>query len=339
VRYWTTTDRPVGEQFSYWREVICEAFTPLAAERRAAHRPPGPRQPGITSWVRSTPLTGTNCAEVVSETQLITHGEAEIRRTPTDQVFVNLQLRGHCVAGQGDRTCVVPPGGFAMFDTTSEYRLEFIGEPATQEWHVVSFRVPRAQLVPLLADPDGFTAVTHDAGAGGVAAVVASTMMSIWGTVDTLGRSAADAADTALTALLAAAAGGGDRLRDACREDLDAALRASINRYVAANLRHADLSAARVARRFGISPRKLHRLYEGTGRTFAQTVMTRRIEACARELAAGTGQSLTELASKWGFCDLSHLNRAFRARYDCLPSHYRRMSKAVGTTSLACLDK
>lgn len=91
MRYWTTVDRPVGEQFSYWREVICEAFTPLATEQRSAHRPSGPRQAGIESWVRSNPLTTTNCAEVVSATQLITHGEAEVRRTESDHVFVNLQ--------------------------------------------------------------------------------------------------------------------------------------------------------------------------------------------------------------------------------------------------------
>lgn len=330
MRYWTTTDRPAVEQFSYWREVICEAFTPLATERRSAHRPSGPRQQGIESWVRSSVLAGTNCAEVVSATQLITHGEAEVRRTDSDHVFVNLQLRGHCVGGQGGRTCVVQPGGFAMFDTTAEYHLEFVGEQGSREWHVLSFRVPRTQLVPLLADPHGSTAVTLDATAGGSAALVASTMMSIWGNVGSLDRPGRDAADSAFTALLAAAAGGGERLRDTCRDELDASLRASINRFLAANLRHADLSAARVSRRFGISPRKLHRLYEGTAQSFTRTVMTLRAEACARELASGTRLSLTELASRWGFCDLSHLNRVFRSRYDCLPSQYRDTALPAG---------
>ena len=52
MRYWTTADRPIREQFSYWREVICEAFTPLAAQRTAAHRQSGPQEPGLTSWVQ-----------------------------------------------------------------------------------------------------------------------------------------------------------------------------------------------------------------------------------------------------------------------------------------------
>jgi AraC-like DNA-binding protein len=325
VRYWTTADRPVDEQFSYWREVICEAFTPLAAERTPAHRVGESPERGIHSWVRSGLLTSTNCAEVASTTQLITHGAAEVRRTDSDQVFVNLQLSGHCVAGQGDRTCVVRPGGFALFDTTSEYSLEFVGDPGTREWRVVSFRVPRAQLIPLLADPHGFTAVAHDAAAGGVASIVAATMMSIWNTIGALDPAAADAAESAFTSVLAAAAGAGDALRDTRRETLDAALRSAINRYLAANLRHADLSATRVARRFGVSVRKLHGLYEDSDRSFAQTVMALRVRAAARELVADSGRrSLTEIATRWGFCDLSHLNRVFRMYYGCLPSQFRQ---------------
>ena len=323
MRYWTTVDRPVGEQFSYWREVICEAFTPLATEQRSAHRPPGPRQPGIESWVRSNPLTTTNCAEVVSATQLITHGEAEVRRTESDHVFVNLQLRGHCVGGQGGRTCIVRPGGFAMFDTTAEYRLEFVGEPTTQEWHVVSFRVPRAQLIPLLADPHGFTAVTHDAAAEGSAALVASTMMSIWKNVGSLDRAGTEAADTAFTALLGRGSwwwGPAARhLQERARRlvaRLDQPLRGGepparrpVRSSCVAAFRHLSPQASPVVR--------------GHGTGLAQTVMTLRVEACARELASGTRQSMTELASRWGFCDLSHLNKVFRSRYDCLPSQCR----------------
>lgn len=329
MRYWTTDDRPVGEQFSYWREVICEAFTPLAAERTRAHRPVQSDARAISSWVRSRMLTGTNCAEVASTTQLITHGPEEVRRTDSDQVFVNFQLSGHCVASQGGRDCVVIPGGFALFDTTSEYSLEFVGGPQTQEWRVVSFRVPRKQLVPLLADPNGFTGVTHDATVGGIDQIVASTMMSTWSNIGSLDSSGADAADSAFTSVLAAAAGGNDALRDTRRETLDATLRASVNRYLAINIRRVDLSAVHVAQRFSISIRKLHKLYEGTGRSFARTAMAIRVEGCARELATRPAdRSLTELAARWGFSDLSHFNRVFRAHHGCLPSQFRELNSS-----------
>jgi AraC-like DNA-binding protein len=324
VRYWTTDDRPAAEQFSYWREVICEAFTPLAAERTRAHLPVQTDRRAISSWVRSRGLTATNCAEVASATQLITHGAEEVRRTGKDHVFVNLQLAGHCVASQDGRDCVVRPGGFALFDTSSQYSLEFVADPDRREWHVVSFRVPRAQLVPLLADPQGFTSVAHDGTTSGLAQIVASTMMSTWDAIDTLDVSSADAAETAFTTVLAAAAGGNDQLRETRRGSLDDTLRASINRYLAGHIRRPNVSAALVAQRFGISVRKLHKLYESCDLSFAQTVMAFRTDGVARELATDPGgRSLTELAARWGFSDLSHLNRVFRSRYDCLPSQYR----------------
>lgn len=322
--FWTTTDRPVAEQFSYWREVICEAFTPLAAERPRVRSGRAPDDPGIASWVRSSMLSATNCAEVTSKTQLITHGAAEVRRTRTDHVFVNLQLRGYCVGTQGDRTCVVPPGSFALFDTTSEYRLDFVADEATQEWHVLSYRVPRAPLIPLLADPHGFAAVVHDAGAPGIANLVASTMTSIWRNIDQLDLHARDTADVAFSAVLAAAAGGSDTLRDTSREALDAALRASIIRYLTANVAGTRVSAEQVARRFGISVRKLHHLFQQGERSFGRTVTALRVEGCARELASGAAKRpLSELASRWGFADQSHLSRAFRSHYGCTPSEYR----------------
>lgn len=324
MQIWTTVDRPAAEQFSYWREVICAAFAPLAAQRTAAHRSTGPAEPGITGRVQARALTETNCAEISSRTQLITHGEAEVRRTRSEQVFVNLQIRGLCRATQDGRKCVVQPGAFALFDTTRPYRLEFIEDSTRYEWSAVSFRVPRANLLPLLADPMGFTSIAYSATGGGVANLVASTMMSIWRNLPDLRGGEADAAETAFTTMLAAGLGCGEELRDTRRETVDVTLRATINRYIATNLRTADLSAPQVARRFGVSVRKLHSLYQGTDRSFAQTVMALRVEACARELASAENwRSLTETATRWGFYDLSHLNRVFRQYRGCLPSEYR----------------
>lgn len=316
MRYLTSADKPVGDQFSYWRDVICQVCTPLAAERSDTAG-------GLTGWVRAAEVGSTHAAEVCSQTQSLAHGPAEIRRMQSADVFVSLQLQGTCVATQGARTCQVAPGGFAMFDTTVPYRLAYSGHGRGDEWRVLSFRVPRARLLPLIANPGGFTAVTHDG--AGVAGMVASTMTSLWQNVEALDDLAAQSAETALLTLLAAAAGGG--VHEESRETLDAALRAAVNRYLTANLQD-SLAATDVAGRFGISVRKLHGLYERTDATFAQTVMTLRVEACARDLSVGTGRTLTETAAWWGFSDLSHMNRVFRARFGCLPSEFRRSAVA-----------
>lgn len=137
--------------------------------------------------------------------------------------------------------------------------------------------------------------------------------------IDPLDDLADSSAETALVTLLAALTG---RRCETGRGTLDAALRASVNRYLSATV-HADLTARQVAARFGISVRKLLGLYERTDRTFAQTVMTLRVEACARDLGAGAGGTSTDIAARWGFADLSRMNRVFRARYGRLPSEVR----------------
>jgi AraC-like DNA-binding protein len=144
-------------------------------------------------------------------------------------------------------------------------------------------------------------------------------MTGVWRSVESLDALAAQAAESALVTLLAAAVAG----RVEPGADTDAALRSAAHRYLAANLHRSDLSAAHVARHLGISVRKLHGLYEHTEQTFAQTVRSLRLDACARELTAGADRTLTDTATRWGFSDLSHLNRVFRARYGCLPSEFR----------------
>ncbi len=323
MQYLTLADKPITEQFAYWREVICQVCTPLAAEREPVDRGGYPAG-GMTGWVRSSTVGSTHLAQVCSASQSLEHGVDEIRRMASDDVFVALQLRGHCVAVQGDRTCRIPPGGFAMFDTARTYRLSYSGDAADGEWQVLSLRVPRARLLPLVEAPDSFTAVTHDATGGGIASLVASTMTATWRNADSLKEGAALSAEAALLTLLAAVAGDTADQRGTRRSALDSALRASISRYVRANVHRGELSAGAVARTFAISVRKLHALYENSDHTFAQTVMSARLEACAADLAGGAGaRTLTETAARWGFADLSHMNRVFRARYGCLPSEYR----------------
>ncbi|MFB9384458.1 helix-turn-helix domain-containing protein [Pseudonocardia petroleophila] len=313
MRTWSTDELPAGEQFSYWRDVICEAFTPLSPRRRAETS-----AGGLRGWVRSSPLSSTNCAAIGSTAQKHVHGAAEVRRTPADSVFVNLVLSGVCVGEQRGRTCELRAGEFGMFDATEPFSLDYV-----EDWEVLSFRVPREKLLPLLARPEGATAVTHSGARPSTAAVIAM-MRTVWQTVDGLDVPTATAMDDAFASVLAAAVGGSPDVRPQCRADAEAALRGAINRHILASLRWGDLSAAAVAARFEISVRKLHALYEDHALTYGQQVRRMRVEACARDVAdAGRGTSLTAIAARWGFSDLSHLNRVFRAELGCSPSEYR----------------
>jgi AraC-like DNA-binding protein len=322
MRYWTTCDLPADEQFSYWREVICEAFAPLAADRRPIRRTADQWDISLPSWVRVAPVGSINCAEACSKAQTISHGKAELRRTSSEHVFVNFQLHGESITRQHGRTCHVRVGGFALVDTTDEYEIDLYEDDRIGEWSVLAFRIPRDRLTPMLANPTDFTAKAHDCAAG-LPNVVSSLMKTMLSNSQTFDSDAAAVVENAFVTTLAAVASG-EVSDHSDRNAIDDALRAAINRHIATNLRHADLSALKIARHFGISVRKLYKLYEDEERSYAQNVMALRVEGCARELVAeGNDRSLSEIATRWGFCDLSHLNRVFRAHYGCRPSEYR----------------
>jgi AraC-like DNA-binding protein len=75
----------------------------------------------------------------------------------------------------------------------------------------------------------------------------------------------------------------------------------------------------------GISLRTLHSRFGQIGQTFGRWVLQSRLEACARALRDPNQRHLniSEIAYRWGFNDLSHFNRAFRAHFDLPPGEWR----------------
>lgn len=81
-----------------------------------------------------------------------------------------------------------------------------------------------------------------------------------------------------------------------------------------------------VAQELGISLRYLHQAFAGSGTTFSAFVTEQRLARAriALEEPRLRQQTLTEIAHRFGFYDLSHFNRSFSRRYGMLPSTYRK---------------
>ncbi len=89
-----------------------------------------------------------------------------------------------------------------------------------------------------------------------------------------------------------------------------------------------DVRPPDVAQALGISLRYLHKAFAGSGTTFSAYVTEQRLERArvALEEPRLRKQTLTEIAHRFGFYDLSHFNRCFSRRYGMLPSTYRAQS-------------
>ncbi|WP_177228012.1 helix-turn-helix domain-containing protein [Hyphomicrobium facile] len=99
-----------------------------------------------------------------------------------------------------------------------------------------------------------------------------------------------------------------------------------ILQYLNRNLPDPELSPPGTAKRFGISVRYLHRLFEVTGTTFNSYILARRLDHIREELIAPPShpQAIAAVARKWGFTKVATFNKAFRKHFGCSPSQFRR---------------
>jgi AraC-like DNA-binding protein len=80
-----------------------------------------------------------------------------------------------------------------------------------------------------------------------------------------------------------------------------------------------------IARRHFISRSYLDRLFETEDASVQQTIRGKRLDRSRRDLTDRglAGESVFEIASRWGFRSASHFSRSFRAAYGQSPSDFR----------------
>lgn len=313
MRVWTTNHLPPADQFAFWREVLCEAFTALepivAAERR--------RHP-FECHVAKKDILGVSVTQVASRAQTVVHGQREVRRTCEDVFFLNMQISGELITAQDERSIRMQPGDFCLVDTTRPYELRFT------DWRTLSLRIPRHLLVPALRQPDAVTAVRlGDDGRMGT--LVGNFVRSLLSCPENLPVDAQQALVQSLVSLVASAFGPSGQMLERTRDRIRAELRNAVVAYVNTHIANPELSTTLVARRFGVSPRYLQKVFEDAEHTFADTVSRARLQRVADELRspASRNKAISQIAYQWGFADFSSFCRAFRRRYGISAGEFR----------------
>ena len=86
-----------------------------------------------------------------------------------------------------------------------------------------------------------------------------------------------------------------------------------------------DLSVEETAKRFGLSKYYFSRLFQQyTRNTFSDYLIFRRLKA-AEQLMSDPSLSITDVAFRAGFSNLSTFSRVFRKQKNCTPSEYRQV--------------
>ncbi|MFL6118479.1 helix-turn-helix domain-containing protein [Actinophytocola sp.] len=255
-------------------------------------------------------------ARVRSEPHEVCRPAEWITSTDPELVKVTWHRRGSWTVAQGERQSRVRAGQLVVFDTTRPYSIR-----VTERCDVVAASVPRAML-GRHADRLRHHIAAPLAGDDGMRAVLAALLCGIGDHADELTGAIRPRLGDALATLLAGT------LTDepARRTDVTVELLDQIVVHVLANLGDPDLSVTSVARRHGISPRYLHRLFQRHERGFAAWVRHERLRRIRRDLLDPTlaGRTTAAIAARWGLLDHRHLGRALRAEFGATAEELRR---------------
>jgi len=96
-------------------------------------------------------------------------------------------------------------------------------------------------------------------------------------------------------------------------------------------LSNSALDAATVAAAAGISVRYANALLQEDDTSIMRLIQARRLARCraALEDPLQNRRTVSEIAYGWGFSDMTHFGRIFKAAYGMLPSDYRRTARQV----------
>ena len=314
----STESVPPVDRLAYWHDAVWKTFVPLDVT--------APKDRPFSGSVATDRIGHLQISTVDADRERVRRSRSLIAESPDEHLALGLQTRGSGVVVQDERTAVLRPGEFALYDTSRPYTLDF-----PDRFEMVVFQLPRRALG--LPEPDlrNITGVTIGADQG-LAALLVPFLSRLAAEADTyepeVGEMLARNAGDLLATVVVERLGRGTARMDAAQQSLLLRIRT----FVDAHLADPALSPEAIAAAHHISVRHLQRLFQAEGETVGGWIRHRRLEECRRELGRPrrTRPTVAAVAHRWGFVSPSHFSRAFRTAYDMSPREWQTLTDEHG---------
>jgi AraC family transcriptional activator of tynA and feaB len=313
----STADVHQRDAFDYWHEILCKKVVrhDCSPEQRQTFH----------AELQSAPLADIDLVYYASSPMLNDVTARHVGHANAEEIFVRRQIAGTFAVEQDSRAAVLEAGDMILLDPRRPMRGKYLSG-ARQ----LVLKVPRRQLEARVGDVGRAIARAirpSDPEHGLTSAYLA--MLPTYS--DKLGAAAVDVVkDQALDliAISLAKATDGERPRlSSARSLVGINVRAAIE----ARLTDPALDPEGVAAAAGVSVRYANAVLGDDGTSIMRHIRARRLERCRRALEdpSQTHRTVSEIAYGWGFSDMTHFGRSFRAAFGCLPGEYRRRARAA----------
>jgi AraC family transcriptional activator of tynA and feaB len=264
-----------------------------------------------------------------SSPMTVSHTSRHVAQATPDELFICRQLAGALLLEQDGREVALKTGEMTMLDPRLPYRGRFSSISS-----LLVVKVPRRRLEARVGRTGNMIARLIRPAPGEIG-LVCDFLAILPAHAEHLGLTAATVADQALDLLavaLAKASGvPGPRVSSA-RFVVLTRLRSAIE----GRLTDPALDPAAAAAAAGVSIRYANAVLADENTSVARLIQTRRLERCRHALCDLTQarRSISDIAYCWGFSDMTHFGRRFRAAYGLLPREYRKAHSIGSDTTL-----
>ncbi|MDD2800638.1 MAG: helix-turn-helix domain-containing protein [Methylococcales bacterium] len=307
----STDDVPLPDRRSWLREVIGREYTHVDITP--------PVDGKLFNEMTIYPWQNLQLSKINSSSITLQRLPHEPESISQDAYFAVILLAGQYHLQQNGREVFLQAGDISLYDATLPHRIE-----CPDAFSKLLISIPRSTLRDRVGGIEQCTAL-HIPGQIGIGAITANFIRSAavqTGTIDAqdfsaLAEYALDLLTMAITAVRPA------------NFNLSRSRVILLNRikdFVEHHLADSTLDAAMVSDSVGLSVRYLNDLFNDEDTSLVRYIWQRRLEHCALDMRAEVhiGHSLTDIALRWGFNDMSHFSRSFKSRFGCPPRDYRQ---------------
>ena len=259
----------------------------------------------------------------------------QIAQTPADTLLVCRQLSGTLGLEQDGREIVLNTGDITLIDPQVAYGAKFSTGSS-----LLLLKVPPRLLEARLGSTRQmvFRSITPSDAAGGLTSSLLAMLPHYVGRLQGAAEQIVGDQVLDLLAVSLATAIGAEKPRISSAHSLALT---TVRAAIEARLTDPALDPAGIAAAAGISVRYANAVLAREGTSIARLILATRLSRCRKALEdpLQAHRTLREIATGWGFSDMTHFGRKFKTAYGVLPSEYRALIKeARQTTNLPSLS-
>lgn len=305
------------ERLSYWREVATRGY--VEHEVRLGD------DFSFSGTVEISTLPGLVLANYAADAAHVSRSGRNAARADNDDLLVGLLFEGETGLSQDGRDNLLRGRSLYLLDPLRPFDVTLIGRTKS-----MVVKIPRAMLEARVGLTGDLTAcaIAPDSAVSALAMGFIELLPRQSKSLDAVAglQIAEQTLDLIALAFSAHQSAEGASLSSPRAVAL-LRLKATIERL----LIEPGLKPERIAAESGISVRYANALLAQEGTSIERYLNDRRLQRCRRALddPQQSHRSVGEIAFKWGFSDLAHFSRRFKARYGVAPSEYRRESQRL----------